>query len=130
MKSLIRPVRVVLADDYPLFREGFKSLVSHSAPFKINILAEAANGNELLQAVEYYKPDLVVTDVRMPFMNGIEATRIISQKFKATSVIALSMSADEGRVLGMYEAGAKGYLLKEAEHREVLNAIETVCRGE
>jgi DNA-binding NarL/FixJ family response regulator len=130
MKSFSPPIRIVLADDYPLFREGLKSLISHYVPSKVNILAEAANGKELIRAVEHYKPDIVVTDIRMPLMDGIEATRIISQRFKSTSVIALSMSGDKNTVLTMYRAGAKGYLLKQAEHSEILKGIETVYKGD
>jgi DNA-binding NarL/FixJ family response regulator len=130
MKYLSHPIRIVLADDYPIFRKGFKTLIDQYAPSKINILAEAGNGKELVQAVENHKPDVVITDIRMPLMDGMEATRIISQRFTATAVIALSMSADKNTVLSMYQAGAKGYLLKEAEHTEVLNAIETVYRGD
>lgn len=130
MKSLLRPIRLVLADNYPLFRQGFTALVSQYAPSKIHLLAEATNGKELVRAVEDLKPDVVITDIRMPLMNGIEATKIISQKFKQTSVIALSMSDDKNTVLTMHQAGAKGYLLKVAAPGEILKAIETVYKGD
>ncbi|HYM94351.1 MAG TPA: response regulator transcription factor, partial [Chitinophagaceae bacterium] len=103
-------IRIVIADDYPLFREGIHLMLQKEKDLKIT--GEAGNGEELLKVVEREQPDIVITDIEMPVMNGIEATKRIKSKFPATGVIALTMFGDEHFLVDMLEAGASGYLLK------------------
>ncbi len=89
-------------------------------------MGQASNGAELIELVSDTKPDVVITDIQMPVMNGIEATKILSQRFPDTGVIALSMSDHETFIVEMMEAGAKGYLLKTTSEKEVVYAVQTV----
>lgn len=117
-----------MADDHEIFRDGFQLIVSRAD--NIALLAQAPNGRELVQKVEELKPDVVITDIKMPVMDGIEATRIISKKFPGIGIIGLSMHDEDDLIIEMLEAGAKGYLLKNADKQEVLDAIQTVFSGD
>jgi DNA-binding NarL/FixJ family response regulator len=125
MKSKIR---IVLADDHELFRFGFKALLDNEIE-NVEVVAHAADGKELLKFVETYAPDLVITDIQMPVMDGIEACRQLQQTSPQIPVIALSIYNDEHYIVDMLEAGAKGYLLKNATRQEVKEAIDTVYEG-
>ncbi len=129
-EGLPLPIPIVLADDHALFRQGFKSYLQQTASCQMRVVAEAANGRELLRAVEHHQPQVVITDVQMPGLSGLEATRIIQRELPHISVLALSMSEDRATVLQMFSAGAKGYLVKSGDPEEILEAIETVARGE
>jgi len=124
----INPITVVIADDHELFRNGLALLLG-SEPY-ISIKALAGNGRELLEQVKQWKPEVVLTDIRMPILNGVEATREIRQISPATEVIALSMYNDQSLIIDMLQAGAIGYLLKNAEQTEILNAIKAVSQHE
>ncbi len=129
MHSFPQPVTLILADDHHYYRDGFKLMIKKN--FKnIELVSEAANGNTLIEQVNKYKPDLVITDIFMPFINGIEATRIIQKNMPATNIIALTMSYDQQLMLEAYHAGASGYLLKDANTSEIVEAIKTVISGE
>lgn len=117
-----------MADDHEIFREGFQLIISKAPP--MHLVAQAVNGVELLAMVEENRPDVVVTDIRMPKMDGITATKEISKKFPGIPVIGLSMHDEDDLILEMLEAGAKGYLLKNADKAEVLEAIQTVYEGD
>jgi DNA-binding NarL/FixJ family response regulator len=119
-------INIVVADDHPVYRDGFRFMVSKQKEKNIRIAGEAANGEELLQLVEKTKPDIVVTDILMPVMNGIEATQKIREYFPGTRVLAISMSAEDSLVMDMFEAGAKGYLIKNASREEIIQSIEVV----
>lgn len=95
----------------------------------LQVTGEAINGKELIDCVEQMKPDLVITDIEMPVMSGIEATRIIKQRYPHIGVIALTMFNDEYLIVDMMEAGANGYLLKNMEAEEVFESIEWVRKG-
>jgi two-component system response regulator NreC len=120
-------INLILADDHEFFRIGFKSLLKKRK--EIRVLAEASNGKELIEQVEKHQPDIVVTDIGMPLMNGIEATRYISSKFPNIGVIALTMFDDENAVVDVVQAGAQGYLNKNVEKEEVFEAIHSVYEG-
>ena len=124
----IAPINIILADDHEIFRDGFASLFKK--PYGITLVAEARNGIQLVSLVETHNPDVVLTDIQMPDMDGIEATRIIASKFPHVGIIALSMFGDDYLVMDMLEAGAKGYLLKTAHKQEIIDAIRTVARNE
>lgn len=127
-KSTYVPIRIVLADDHEIFRDGFSGLLKKQDDIKM--IGEASNGEELVRITEKLMPDVVLTDIRMPVMDGIEATKLITQKFPQVYVIALSMFNDDNLVIDMMEAGAKGYLLKNAHKTEIIDAIRTVNRDE
>ncbi|HKJ53554.1 MAG TPA: response regulator transcription factor [Gammaproteobacteria bacterium] len=119
--------RVILADDHKILRAGLISLLKSARDFEV--VAEACNGRETVNLVRQLKPDIVVMDVAMPDMNGVEATRKITRLVPQVRVLALS-GHDEGVfVKGMLEAGAKGYLLKDAATDELLAALKTVLQG-
>jgi DNA-binding NarL/FixJ family response regulator len=121
-------IRVVIADDHEIFRDGFRLTLKRAE--NINLVAEAADGLELLRIVKEQKPHVVITDIKMPRLDGIEATRRILAEFPGLPVIGLSMFDEEDLVLEMIDAGAKGYLVKNADKHEVIEAINAVYRGE
>lgn len=121
-------INVVMADDHGIFRDGFQLILSR-AP-RLHLMAQAANGRELIEQVKEFQPHVVVTDIKMPLMDGIEATRMITSAWPDIGVIGLSMHDEDDLILEMLEAGAKGYLLKNADKQEVIDAIETVYTGD
>lgn len=124
MKIPIQSVKVILADDHEVLREGIRSIVQKQP--HIEIVAEASNGLELVQLTDQLIPDVIITDIKMPLMDGLEATRIISKKHPLIGIIALSMFDDDKMILDMLEAGARGYLLKNAGKDEIVDAINTL----
>lgn len=127
MKIPYAPVNIILADDHEIFRDGFHSLLKNQSV--INLIAEAANGQQLISLTAGRRPDVILTDIRMPVMDGIQATRIIAAEYPQVGIIALSMFNDDKLIIDMLEAGAKGYLLKNAHKTEILDAIITVAAG-
>lgn len=128
MKKSYAPIRIVLADDHEIFRDGFNGILKKQDDIKL--VGEASNGEELIAVAQRCQPDVILTDIRMPVMDGISATRILSEKLPQANVIALSMFNDDNLVLDMMEAGAKGYLLKNAHKTEILEAIKAVYNQE
>ncbi len=122
------PIKIILADDHEIFRDGFTSLINKQPG--IELVAEAADGGQLVQLTHKFLPDVVLTDIKMPVMDGIEATRDISKKFPHIGIIALSMFNDDDLLVDMMEAGAKGYLLKNAPKEEVISAIISVNKND
>lgn len=125
---MLDSIRVVMADDHEIFRDGFKLTLSRSA--NIKLVASACNGKELIELVKTHQPDVVITDIKMPVMDGIEAARKIAAGWPKIGIIGLSMFDEEDLIIEMLEAGAKGYLVKNADKAEVIDAIETVNRDE
>ncbi len=123
----MNPIRVVLADDHHIVRNGIKMIVEGS---EIEIIGEASNGNEAIAVVQKMNPDVVMMDISMPLMNGLEATKIIEKQFPRTKALMLSMYDSEEYILSAVDAGAIGYLLKDAPKEEILKAIRTVAKGE
>jgi DNA-binding NarL/FixJ family response regulator len=119
------PIRLILADDHEIFRDGFKVMIRKQPAFEL--IGEAANGEELIQLVRQLRPDVVITDIKMPKLDGIEATRQLTKEFPSIGIIALSMFDEENLIVDMLEAGAKGYLLKNAHKDEIIDAIRTVA---
>ncbi len=122
------PIRVVISDDHDLFRRGLKMVLE--AEEDIEVVAEAADGQEAVTRVEELAPDVVLMDVRMPRMGGIEATRLIRQLFPTTRIIVLTVSDEEDDIYGAVKAGANGYLLKEVSIEEVADAVRAVFAGQ
>lgn len=120
--------RVILADDHKIVRDGLKSLLNQFPD--IDVVGVADNGRQLLAMTENYRPDLVLMDVSMPEMNGIDACRKISADCPATKVVMLSMHSDRRFVTESLNAGARGYLLKDSAFEELVMAIKLVNGGE
>lgn len=127
-KPLYSPVRIVLADDHEIFREGFNTLLHKQTD--IELVGEAENGEDLVRLTRKLLPDVVLTDIKMPVMDGIEATRKIIALHPQIYVIALTMFDEDNLIIDMLESGAKGYLLKNAHKNEVFDAIKTVHQGD
>jgi len=123
-----KKIRVVLVDDHHIMREGLKALLEGRSD--ISVVGEAGNGRDALSLIRKTGADVVVMDVSMPDMNGIEATRQIKEEFSDIRVIALSMHSDKLFVEGMLKAGVGGYLLKDCLLEDLANAIYTVVKGE
>lgn len=120
-------IHIIIADDHEMFRDGFKLMLTKQD--NIHLVAEAENGKELLELTEKFKPDVIITDIKMPLMDGIEAARIITEQFPAIGIIGLSMYDEDDLIIDMLEAGAKGYLIKNANKEQIAEAIKTVYNG-
>jgi two-component system response regulator NreC len=120
-------IRVLIADDHKIMLAGLRSILEKQTDFEV--VGEADNGRKAVQMAQEKKPDVVVMDVSMPDLNGIEATKQIIASLPETRVIALSMHSDKRFVMGMLRAGASGYLLKDCASQELANAIVQVARG-
>ena len=120
-------IRIVLADDHTLVRHGLRLMLEREIGLKV--VAEAANGREALQAVDASSPHVVIMDLAMPNLNGIEAARQIHQKYPAINIVVLSMHSDESYVLRALKAGARGYLLKDSADTDLVNAVRSVTEG-
>lgn len=119
--------RIVLADDHSLVRDGIRSLLEEESDFEV--IGEAANGKEAVAMVEAKKPELLIIDIRMPEMNGIEAVEELNKLNNPVKSIILSMHDSEEYILKSLSAGASGYLLKDTGKTEFIKAINTVVQG-
>ena len=120
--------RILLADDHMIFREGIRSLLGKEPD--VEVVGAADNGKETVRLVKELHPDVVVMDIAMPGLNGIEATREIKKKVPDTKVLCLSMHSDRKFVLEMFRAGASAYLLKNCAFKELTRAIHTVVANQ
>jgi DNA-binding NarL/FixJ family response regulator len=123
-----KPIRILIADDHPLFRGGLRSLLE-SVP-ETEVVGEAASGEEAVQLARTLAPDVVVMDLNMPDLNGIEATRQIVAETTNVHVLVMTMHEDDEAVFAALRAGARGYQLKGAVQAETLRAISAVANGE
>lgn len=121
-------ISIVIADDHELLRDGFRVMLKKYPDIKL--LGEAENGKSLIDLVQKVKPDVVLTDIKMPEMDGIEATRMLLKKNPGIRIIALSMFDEENLIIDMLEAGARGYLLKNSHKDEIMDAIRLVHYGQ
>ena len=124
----MRPIRVLLADDHDLFRAGLRVLLQDLGGFEV--VAEAGDGREALRLVGEHRPDVVLMDLMMPGLNGLEATARVAREYPGVRVLVLSMNAAEEFVLPAVRAGASGYVLKNARPDELDGAIRAVAQGE
>lgn len=120
-------VKVVLVDDHKLFLDGLKSILKDE--LGITVIGTATNGLELLELTEKLNPNIVLTDIRMPIMDGIAIAKLFRKKHPSIKIIALSMFDQEDDIIEMLDAGAKGYVIKNAEKKELVQAIHTVAKG-
>lgn len=121
-------IKVILAEDHHIIRQGIRSLLDKE--FGIEVVGEAEDGRETVRLAKELQPDVVVMDVSMPNLNGIEATRKICEEYPDVKVIALSVHSDEQFISGMLTAGAYGYLLKDCVLEELVKAIKTVVNDQ
>jgi DNA-binding NarL/FixJ family response regulator len=124
----MKRIRILLADDHAVVRQGFKMILAEQPDMEI--VGEAGNGREALALAESLKPDIVVMDVAMPELNGIEATRRMGESVPHARVVALSMHKDSVYVREILRAGARGYLLKDSVAGDLVSAVRSVARGE
>ncbi len=122
------PIRVLIADDHPLFRDGLRVLLN-SIP-QTELIGEAANGEEVLKQATALQPDVILMDIQMPGLNGIDATKLILRSNPDIGIIVLTMFEDDDLVFAAMRAGARGYILKGADQTEILRAIGAAVRGE
>jgi len=121
-------VRVLIAEDHPLFREGMRGRLDRVAD--VAVVGEAASGDEAVELAHKLEPDVILMDIKMPGLNGIEATREIQQASPQIGVLVLTMFEDDDSVFAAMRAGAKGYLLKDSGGEGVVHAIRAVASGE
>jgi DNA-binding NarL/FixJ family response regulator len=117
-------IKVTIADDHEIFRDGLRAMLQKQPD--ILLVAEAANGKELIEQVISQEPDIVISDVKMPVMDGAAATRHLAEHYPHIGIIALTMFDEEDLIIDMLEAGARGYLLKNADKNEIIEAIKSV----
>lgn len=124
----VEPIRVILAEDHTLVREGTRRILE--ATSDIVVVAEAADGNEAVAAVEHHRPDVAIIDIGMPGINGIEATRRIKKSQPGVSVLILTVHDDDPFIFAVIEAGAAGYLLKDVEGSQLVQAVKGLHAGD
>jgi DNA-binding NarL/FixJ family response regulator len=122
--KLLGNIKVVIADDHEIFRDGLRIMLQKQPD--IELVAEASDGKELIEQVKNLQPDIVISDVKMPRMDGAAATRHLVEHYPHIGIIALTMFDEEDLIIDMLEAGAKGYLLKNADKHEIVEAIKSV----
>ena len=121
-------LHVLIADDHPVFRDGLRSLLSST--FEIEVVGEAATGAEVVDLAASLQPDVIVMDLHMPELNGIEATRRVIHASPHIGILVLTMFEDDDSVFAAMRAGARGYLLKGADQDEIVRAIRAAAAGE
>ncbi len=121
-------IKVIIADDHEIFRDGLKLMLQKQTDIVVS--AEAADGKELIELVKQHLPDVVITDVKMPHLDGVAATKHLTEYYPSIGIIALTMFDEEDLIVDMLEAGAKGYLLKNADKTEIIEAVHTVAHNE
>lgn len=117
-------IKIAIADDYKIFREGLK--VGFSADEGVEVIMEADNGEDLLKLMESGTPDVILMDLKMPIMDGMEATKEVRKKYPSVKILVVSMYEDDKFIIHLMETGANGYLLKNAEPDEILRSIYAV----
>jgi len=123
----MKKIKIAIADDYKIFREGLK--ISFASDHVLAVIHEADNGEDLLSNIEKEKPDVILMDLKMPIIDGMEATQIIRKKYNDIKVLVVSMYDDDKFIIHLMEIGANGYLLKNAEPEEIRKAIYAVCEN-
>jgi len=120
-------VRIVIAEDHTILREGLKSLLSSNPDFEI--IGEAEDGREAIRCVEKFKPDLILMDLSMPRINGLDAIKEIKKRFSETKILVLTVHKTEEYILASLKSGADGYILKDSTHAELVLAVKNVLSG-
>ncbi len=123
----MKPYRIIIADDHSLIRKGIKSIISQTE--NMEVVSEAADGQELIDQIGEHQPDMVILDISMPKMNGIETVSILRERFADVRILILTMHAQAQYFYQTISSGAHGYLLKDDSDTELCTAIETVHQG-
>lgn len=124
----MNPKKIIIVDDHPLFREGLKSIISRNP--ELELVGETGLGREALKLAENFKPDMVVMDISLPDSNGIELTKDIKKLSPATRVLIVSVHSKIDYITAAFQAGATGYVVKDAPSAKILQALELVSQGE
>lgn len=119
--------KIIIVDDHRLFRNGLKFIISEMEG--VEVVAEASNGQEFLDLLEVIDPDLVLMDISMPVLNGIDATQVALKKKPQLNILVLSMFGEDAYYNSMIELGVKGFILKDADNKELMDGISTILRG-
>ena len=127
MAGKTKNTSVIIVDDHKLFRNGLKFILSEIEG--IEVIGEAANGNEFLELLNYLTPDLVIMDISMPEMNGVEASQIAIEKYPGLKILVLSMFGEDNYYNTMIDLGVKGFILKDSDNNELKNAIFSILGG-
>jgi DNA-binding NarL/FixJ family response regulator len=127
MPNSLNKSRVIIADDHTLFRQGLKLILEDIVT--IEVIADVSNGSELIEVTRELKPDLVIMDINMPEVNGIEASRILLQDYPDLKILVVSMYGDEQYYNSVIENGVKGFILKNAENIELRAAVNAILNG-
>jgi DNA-binding NarL/FixJ family response regulator len=122
-----KKIRLLLADDHKILSDGLRTLLESSG--FISVIGDAPNGLELVRVAQILEPDIILTDINMPLLNGLEAAIVLKEKMPEVKIIVLSMHESEEYITKAYQAGVDGYLLKDAEKEELLLAIKKVMGG-
>lgn len=120
-------IKIAIADDYPVFRDGLKAILSSDE--NISFILEADNGAELMEALLTHSPDIILMDLKMPVMGGMEATKLVREKYPHIKVLVISMYEDEMFISHLVKTGANGYLLKNAEPEDIRRAVYAVTEN-
>ncbi len=123
----MKPITIAIADDYKIFREGLK--LCFNADENLEVVLEAEHGEELLEALKSQQPHVIIMDLNMPLMDGMEATKQISKKYNGIKILVVTMYDSDTFIIHLMENGAHGYLLKNAEPKEIIKAIYAVCEN-
>ncbi|MBV9688459.1 MAG: response regulator transcription factor [Ktedonobacteraceae bacterium] len=121
-------IRLLIVDDHEMVREGLKAMLVSEADF--DIVGDAANAEQALELIERLQPDVVLLDIRLPDMSGIEVCRTVAQRFPRTAVLILTTFTDENLIAQCIQAGARGYIIKDIERLDLKRSIRAVARGE
>ena len=126
-QTIYNEVKIIIADDHDIFLDGLISIFENEKLFAI--IDRANNGLELLECLKTHEPDVILIDILMPKMNGIEATKIIKEKYPQIRILALTFRDDDDSLIEMIEAGANGYIIKSAHKNEIIEGICAVYNG-
>jgi len=124
----MQKIRIVIADDHAVVRQGTRSLLERENDMEV--VGEAGDGEEAVKVIDHLKPDVAIIDIAMPKLNGVEVTRQIKPRHPSTAVLILTAYDDDEYIFALLEAGAAGYLLKDVDSREVVDAVRAVYAGE
>ena len=123
----MEPIRILIADDHAIIRRGLRTLLEHEPGFEV--VAEACDGRQAIEVSRRERPHIVILDIGMPNLNGIEAGRQISEQMREIQIVMLTVHADESYLLSALKAGARGYVLKSSAESEIIDAVRAVSQG-